>query len=109
MLITHDIESALQIADKIAVFYAGTTVEIARVEDFAGQGEAIRHPYSKALWRALPQNDFTPIPGSQPHPNALPPGCLFAPRCGMATAECLQAQPEMRDLRAGKVRCIHAT
>lgn len=109
MLITHDIESALQIADKIAVFYAGTTVEIARVEDFVGQGEAIRHPYSKALWRALPQNDFIPIPGSQPHPSALPQGCLFAPRCGMATPECLQAQPDMRELRDGMVRCIHAT
>ncbi|WP_019636415.1 ABC transporter ATP-binding protein [Paenibacillus fonticola] len=109
LLITHDIESALQIADKIAVFYAGTTVEIARVEDFAGQGEALRHPYSKALWRALPQNGFTPIPGSQPHSSALPPGCLFAPRCGMATPECLQAQPDMRELRDGMVRCIHAT
>lgn len=109
MLITHDIESALQIADKIAVFYAGTTVEIAKVEDFAGQGEAIRHPYSKALWRALPQNDFVPISGSQPHPSALPPGCLFAPRCGMATPECMQAQPDMRPLRDGRVRCIHAT
>lgn len=109
LLITHDIESALQIADKIAVFYAGTTVEIARVEDFAGQGEALRHPYSKALWRALPQNDFTPIPGSQPHSSALPPGCLFAPRCGMATPECLQAQPDIRELRDGMVRCIHAT
>lgn len=109
MLITHDIESALQIADKIAVFYAGTTVEIAKVEDFAGQGEAIRHPYSKALWRALPQNDFMPIPGSQPHPSSLPPGCLFAPRCGMATPECHQEQPDMRKLRDGMVRCIHAT
>jgi len=109
MLITHDIESALQIADKIAVFYAGTTVEIAKVEDFVGQGEAIRHPYSKALWRALPQNDFIPIAGSQPHPSALPPGCLFAPRCEMATPECWEAQPDMRNLRDGMVRCIHAT
>ena len=72
MLITHDIESALTIADKIAVFYAGTTVEVAPVEDFAGNGEALRHPYSKALWRALPQNEFIPIPGFQPHPSALP-------------------------------------
>ncbi|WP_313892176.1 ABC transporter ATP-binding protein [Psychrobacillus sp.] len=109
MLITHDIESAIQIADKIAVFYAGTTVEIARVEDFTGKGEAIRHPYSKALWRALPQNDFTPISGSQPHPSSLPPGCLFAPRCEMATPECRKVQPEMRELRDGMVRCIHAT
>ncbi|MFE6168125.1 ABC transporter ATP-binding protein [Viridibacillus arvi] len=109
MLITHDIESALQIADKIAVFYAGTTVEIAPVEDFVGNGEAIRHPYTKALWRALPQNEFRPIPGSQPHPSSLPPGCLFEPRCEMATAECRQAPPKMRELRDGMVRCIHAT
>lgn len=109
MLITHDIESALTIADKIAVFYAGTTVEIAPVTDFTGNGEALRHPYTKALWKALPQNDFTPIPGSQPHPDALPTGCLFAPRCPLATPACSEAQPEMRDLRGGMVRCIHAT
>ncbi|MEV9642128.1 ABC transporter ATP-binding protein [Mammaliicoccus sciuri] len=109
MLITHDIESALTIADKIAVFYAGTTVEIAPVENFNGDGEALRHPYSKALWRALPQNEFIPIPGSQPRPNNLPSGCLFAPRCPIATPECELAQPEMRELRNGRVRCIHAT
>lgn len=109
MFITHDIESALTIADKIAVFYAGTTVEIASVDDFTGDGRALRHPYSKALWSALPQNDFTPIPGTQPQPSALPSGCLFAPRCHMATAECSQAQPDMRELRNGMVRCIHAT
>ena len=109
MLITHDIESALTIADKIAVFYAGTTVEVAPVDNFAGNGEALRHPYSKALWRALPQNEFIPIPGSQPHPSALPSGCLFEPRCEKATPECGQAQPKMRKLRNGMVRCIHAT
>ncbi|MBK3497305.1 ABC transporter ATP-binding protein [Viridibacillus sp. YIM B01967] len=109
MLITHDIESALQIADKIAVFYAGTTIEVASIENFVGKGEEIRHPYTKALWRALPQNEFIPIPGSQPHPSSLPPGCLFAPRCEMATPECRQAPPEMRELRDGMVRCIHAT
>ena len=109
MLITHDIESALTIADEIAVFYAGTTVEIAPAENFSGQGEALRHPYSKALWRALPQNDFIPIPGSQPHPSALPSGCLFAPRCPVANSTCHEAQPEMRKLRDGMVRCIHAT
>ncbi len=88
MLITHDILSALKIADKIAVFYAGTTVEISPVENFSGKGEKLRHPYSKALWRALPQNDFIPMSGSQPHPSQLPSGCLFAPRCEMATPDC---------------------
>ncbi|WP_428912335.1 ABC transporter ATP-binding protein [Niallia sp. Krafla_26] len=109
MLITHDIESALTIADKIAVFYAGTTVEVAPVDNFAGKGEALRHPYSKALWRALPQNEFIPIPGSQPHPSALPPGCLFEPRCEKASPHCGKTQPEMRNLRNGLVRCTHAT
>ncbi len=109
MLITHDIESALTVADKIAVFYAGTIVEIAPAEHFSGRGEALRHPYSKALWRALPQNDFIPVPGLQPHPSALPSGCLFEPRCEKATSECGKAQPIMRNLRDGMVRCIHAT
>ena len=109
MLITHDIEAALQIADRIAVFYAGTTLEVASVEDFTGDGERLRHPYSKALWRALPQNDFMPIPGSQPQATDLPSGCLFAPRCALMIPDCSEVRPDMRCLRNGKVRCLHAT
>lgn len=63
LMITHDIEAALKIADKIAVFYAGTTLEIANVNDFKGDGKNLRHPYSKALFNALPQNGFKPIKG----------------------------------------------
>ena len=59
LMITHDIEAALKIADKIAVFYAGTTLEIANVNDFKGDGKNLRHPYSKALFNALPQNDLS--------------------------------------------------
>lgn len=44
----------------------------------------------------------------QPLPNALPPGCLFEPRCRLATPECGAAQPGARELRGGMVRCIHA-
>lgn len=109
MLITHDIESVLAVADKVAVFYAGTTVEIAQAGDFAGAGESLRHPYTRALWRALPQNDFAPIPGFQPHPSALPSGCLFAPRCDKASADCSAAMPAMQPVRGGMARCIHAT
>lgn len=109
MLITHDIEAALMIANKIAVFYAGMVVEIAPVEDFTGDGEKLRHPYTKALWKALPQNDFTPIPGAQPQLDDLPSGCLFAPCCPLVTEACTKALLEMRDLHGGKVRCIHAT
>ena len=81
VLITHDIDLAFHIADRIAVFYAGTTVETAPAADFRQGPEALRHPYSKALWRALPQHEFRPIPGFQPYAGNLPRGCLFAPRC----------------------------
>ncbi|WP_157265005.1 oligopeptide/dipeptide ABC transporter ATP-binding protein [Paenibacillus oryzisoli] len=109
MLITHDIEAALTVADRIAVLYAGTVVEIALRSDFAGDGERLRHPYSKALWRALPSQQFRAIPGYQPLPDALPKGCVFAPRCSSATIECEEVQPEPRTLRGGEVRCLHAT
>ncbi|TDF95764.1 ABC transporter ATP-binding protein [Paenibacillus piri] len=109
MLISHDIEAALQIADKVAVFYAGTTVEVAAAGDFSGDGSRLRHPYTRALWNALPQNKFAPIPGVQPHPNAMPPGCLFAPRCSLATGECAAARPAVREIRGGKVSCLHVT
>ncbi|XID94493.1 ABC transporter ATP-binding protein [Paenibacillaceae bacterium WGS1546] len=109
LFITHDIEAALRIADRVAVFYAGTTVEIAPAADFAGDGERLRHPYSRALWRALPQNAFVPIPGQQPRPHDLPPGCLFAPRCAIATDACMEKRPEMREIRGGEARCWHAS
>jgi peptide/nickel transport system ATP-binding protein len=109
MIITHDIDFALKIADKIAVFYAGTTVEVAPVSDFDGNGENLRHPYTKALWRALPQNEFIPIKGSQPLASDLPKGCPFAPRCEHASSECLKEMPEERMIRGGMVRCLYAT
>lgn len=108
MLITHDIDLALSIADKIAVFYAGTTIEIAPVQDFVAGKEHLRHPYTKALWDALPQNDFVPISGLQPYAGSLPSGCPFAPRCQYRTDDCSGAV-EMREMRGGEVRCKHAT
>lgn len=107
ILITHDIDLALGFADKIAVFYAGTTVEEAPVADFIKGPEALRHPYSKALWRALPQNDFAPMDGFQPYAGALPPGCLFAPRCPDKSPLCDAENPPMQEVRGGLVRCIH--
>lgn len=107
LLITHDIDLALQAADNVAVFYAGSVLEIAPVEDFAGNGENLRHPYSKAFLRALPQNEFQPIEGFQPYAGALPSGCLFAERCRERTEIC-NGNVEMRSLRGGQVRCRHA-
>lgn len=107
VLITHDIDLAVAFADRVAVFYAGTTVETAPAEDFKTGPEALRHPYSRALWRALPQNGFTPIEGFQPYAGDLPGGCLFAPRCPHRTPECEAAMPPMQAVRGGEVRCIH--
>jgi peptide/nickel transport system ATP-binding protein len=107
LLITHDIDLAFESADRIAVFYAGSTVEIADAADFRKGPEHLRHPYSKALWRAVPQNGVVPIPGSQPYADNLPPGCCFAPRCPHRTIECDSPVP-MRELRGGEVRCVHA-
>lgn len=108
LLITHDIDLAFHVADRIAVFYAGTIVEIAPTKDFIEGEEALRHPYSKAFISALPQNEFKPIKGVQPYAGDLPKGCLFANRCPNVSKECYNDIP-MRTLRGGKVRCIHAT
>ena len=109
ILITHDIDLAFAFADRVAVFYAGTTVETAPAADFKAGPDALRHPYSKALWRALPQNGFQPIDGFQPYAGDLPKGCLFAPRCPYATDKCHSQTPPSRELREGEVRCFHGT
>jgi peptide/nickel transport system ATP-binding protein len=93
----------------VAVFYAGTTVEIAPASDFKEGPDALRHPYSKALWRALPQNGFEPMDGFQPYAGSLPTGCLFAPRCPYKTEECEKEVPPVRGVRGGAVRCYHGT
>lgn len=107
ILITHDIDLAFSFADRVAVFYAGTTVEIAPAEDFRVGPERLRHPYSRALWQALPQNGFHPIGGFQPYAGNLPKGCLFAPRCPYKTAQCEASLPPVWEIRGGEVRCYH--
>ncbi len=108
MFITHELDLACRIADKITVFYGGTTVETATAEEFIKGGGALRHPYSRALWEALPQNGFKPIQGYQPYAGDLPEGCIFLPRCRNKSEKCLIC-PAMRELRGGSVRCHHAT
>ncbi len=106
VLITHDIEAALQISDKVSVFCGGVTVEEAVAGDFNGSG-GLRHPYSKALWASLPGALFTkalPPNGSSP-PDA---GCPFSHRCALGDEECRLRLPELAPFRGGKVRCLHA-
>lgn len=104
LLITHDIELALEVADRIAVFYAGTTVEEALVSDF-NREETLRHPYTKALWRAFPQHGFRSLDGVQPYVKEMPSGCPFAPRCESVEPACSGEIP-LRTVAGGTVRCV---
>lgn len=107
MLISHDLETALSVADRVAVFYAGSVVEIAPVFQFRENGH-IKHPYTQALWDALPGRSFTHIPGNQPAEDDDRPGCSFADRCPRVRKLCRESAPEMRTVEANRVRCHHA-
>ena len=110
LMITHDIMAALKIADKVAIFYAGSTLEIANTSDFKQKEVELRHPYTKALYKALPNHDFVPIDDkTQPLPNELPKGCVFSDRCPLKDKNCENQVPKIREIRNGKVRCIHET
>ena len=110
LMITHDIMAALKIADKVAIFYAGSTLEIANTSDFKQKEVELRHPYTKAPYKALPNHDFVPIDDkTQPLPNELPKGCVFSDRCPLKDKNCENQVPKIREIRNGKVRCIHAT
>nr|WP_229925454.1 ABC transporter ATP-binding protein [Streptomyces longispororuber] len=87
LLITHDLAAARRVADRVAVMYASRIVEIADAESFFGD-PGPRHPYARGLLNALPEREFTPIPGMPPELSALPDGCAFAPRCVRADEAC---------------------
>ncbi len=106
LVITHDLELAMETADQITVFYAGTTIEEAPVENFKSD-ETLLHPYTKALWRALPQNGFQYIKGTQPYVKAMPKGCPFSPRCERCTEECKQGIIPWKEVGNERVRCLH--
>lgn len=107
MLISHDLEAALAVADRVAVIYAGSVVEIAPVFQFRENGH-VRHPYTQALWDALPGRSFSHVPGNQPAEDDESPGCSFADRCPRVRQQCREAAPEMRTVDANRVRCHHA-
>jgi len=106
LLITHDIEAALSIADRVTVFCGGVTVEEALAGDFNGSGR-LRHPYSRALWDALPGRGFV---GSLPAraPISANGGCPFITLCQQFTSPCESILPDLKSLNKGRVRCHHA-
>ena len=109
LFITHDLGVVAQVADRLAVMYAGRIVE---------EGPALevlrhpRHPYTEGLLKAAPRLErgkLIPILGTVPPLDALPPGCAFAPRCALRRSECDRAVPELRAVSAGsRVACVLA-
>jgi len=96
LFITHDLGVVRQVADRVAVMYAGRIIE----EGPARQVLASPlHPYTQGLLNASPtleRGKLSPIPGSVPQLTALPPGCAFEPRCSLRRAECVAAVPNLR-------------
>ena len=97
LLITHDLAAAERVADTVAVMYASRIAEHRPAADLF---RSPAHPYTQALLNALPDRDFTPIPGHPPMLTALPPGCAFAARCPRASRTCA-TRP------SGPVACHH--
>jgi peptide/nickel transport system ATP-binding protein len=107
ILITHDLQAALKITDRIAVFYGGTIVETTDSECFR-KPELLRHPYSQALCAAMPEHDFSGLPGMNPFGKDIPVGCVFAPRCKQSKSICHESAPQDKVHAYGKSRCHYA-
>ena len=106
LLITHDIHAALEIADRIGIFYSGYVIEIAENNDFSGNGEKLLHPYTKALYKALPANGFKLTKGHQPLHGEISKGCPYYDRCEMAFDRCKNERPQLISIGNKKVRCF---
>jgi oligopeptide/dipeptide ABC transporter ATP-binding protein len=114
LFITHNLGVVAQIADRVAVMYAGRIVEQG---DVATVFASPLHPYTRALLRSIPRvqgggrdpaHRLLSIPGQVPSPSALPPGCSYAPRCPLADDICLSTMPPIVEvLPKHDVRCHH--
>jgi peptide/nickel transport system ATP-binding protein len=107
LFITHNLGVVAQIADRVAVMYAGEVVELASVETLFARPT---HPYTAALLRAMPRADrnsdsLEPIAGSVPPLTSMPPGCAYAPRCPYRLPSCVETRPAL--LEAGDADASH--
>jgi dipeptide transport system ATP-binding protein len=108
VLITHDLGVVAQVADRIAVMYAGKIVEIGTRRDIFYTPQ---HPYTKGLLRSVPrldlhESELVPIAGSPPDLFAPPSGCSFAPRCPYVMEVCDRMYPSSTKLKEShQVHC----
>jgi peptide/nickel transport system ATP-binding protein len=109
LLITHDLGVVADVADRIAVMYAGRIVEHADVHALYA---APAHPYTKGLLESIPRVDqrgetLATIPGLPPNLLRIPPGCPFHPRCRYAQPICVREAPPDRVLPGGRLSLCH--
>jgi peptide/nickel transport system ATP-binding protein/oligopeptide transport system ATP-binding protein len=108
LLITHNLGLVGDLADRVAVMYAGQIVEVAPAIELLRRP---LHPYTQALMRSVPEighehDRLEAIPGNVPSPGNWPPGCRFALRCPVARTECSNKLPELVEVELGRcVRC----
>jgi oligopeptide/dipeptide ABC transporter ATP-binding protein len=104
ILITHDLDVAEKMCDRIAVMYAGEIIELAPVHDILAEPG---HPYTQVLLRSLPKKGLKSISGESPSLSSPPSGCRFHPRCEYAMDICKQVHPDMFLTDSGtEVRCF---
>jgi peptide/nickel transport system ATP-binding protein/oligopeptide transport system ATP-binding protein len=109
MLITHDLGVVAEIADRVAVMYAGRIFEYGPIEAIFGR---MRNPYTRGLMRSIPQltekkNRLNAIPGQVPDPMDLPVGCKFHPRCDLMIEDCKKEEPPLFQVNGDHFsRCI---
>ncbi|SDP18129.1 oligopeptide transport system ATP-binding protein [Actinopolyspora xinjiangensis] len=109
ILITHDLGVVAEVADRIAVMYAGRVVEESDAESLY---ERPAHPYTEGLMESIPRLDqkgeqLASIKGLPPNLANIPEGCPFHPRCHRATDECRRKVPELLELRPGRYSACH--
>jgi peptide/nickel transport system ATP-binding protein len=111
MLVTHDMGVIAEIADRVAVMYAGRIVELGPVRAVVQRPQ---HPYTVGLMGAIPtiaakRERLLQIDGAMPRLSATPPGCAFHPRCAQAFARCRAERPELLSAAESRAACwLHA-
>jgi peptide/nickel transport system ATP-binding protein len=107
ILITHDIHTAIETSDRIAILYLGYVIEITDTKNFTGDGEKLLHPYTRSLYRALPETDFELTEGHQPSYLHIPKGCPYHENCPHQVRECHYELPELREVNGTIIRCFN--
>jgi oligopeptide/dipeptide ABC transporter ATP-binding protein len=113
LLITHNLGIVSDIADRVAVMYAGQVVELAPAAELL---QRPLHPYTRALMKSVPKlgdevERLQAIGGTVPNPGQWPKGCRFYPRCPNAPRhpECAETAPDLVEVEPGRwVRCLYA-